>query len=166
MFVKVENILQTTKKLHIDKSTPCSSTEQSRLFRERKKLCIPIKPIIPKAPAERMCAYWEQCIAQYRVQTTPKELQFIAIWRIQSLILSWLKWILLSPTHQNLALVTYVIHIVSWMRELNLLLQLYIDGLMRKLCNSKVGEGWGFWFVDGNSDSLSSEEAQISNNLD
>ncbi len=28
-----------------------------------------------------------------------------------------------------------------------------IDGLMRKLRNSKFGQGWGFWFVVGNSDS-------------
>ncbi len=40
----------------------------------------------------------------------------------------------------------------------------YIDGLMRKLRNSKFGQG--FWFVGGNSDSPSSEEVQISNNLD
>ncbi len=44
--------------------------------------------------------------------------------------------------------------------------ELYIDALMRKLSNSKFGQGWGFWFVGGNSDSPSSEEAQISNDLD
>ncbi len=27
---------------------------------------------------------------------------------------------------------------------------------MRKLCNSKFGQVWGFWFVGGNSDSPSS----------
>ncbi len=42
----------------------------------------------------------------------------------------------------------------------------HIDGLMRKLRNSKFGQGWGSWFVGGNSDSPSSKEAQISNNLD
>ncbi len=31
-----------------------------------------------------------------------------------------------------------------------------IDGLLRKLRNSKFGQGWGFWFVGGNSDSPSS----------
>ncbi len=43
---------------------------------------------------------------------------------------------------------------------------LHNNGLMRKLRNSKFGQGWGIWFVGGNSDSPSSEEAQISNNID
>ncbi len=35
----------------------------------------------------------------------------------------------------------------------------HCDGLMRKLRNSKFGQGWNFWFVDDNSDSpLSSLE--------
>ncbi len=35
-------------------------------------------------------------------------------------------------------------------------IKVYIDGLIRKLCNSKISQDWGFWFVGSNSDSPSS----------